>query len=98
MSSLIDRVYAHPDVRQALERLDFNGVPAKTLLAGLDAFLTKYATANEVNGTEPRSEDEDEELADITTAWLDDERQGVWYWPVLDDPWRLQYNARGHDM
>lgn len=69
MTSQIHRVFAGTVARQALQRLDFNGDSARTLLARLDDFLTEYVTENGVNGTEPRSEDEHEELADITTAW-----------------------------
>ena len=98
MSSLIHRVSVHPVARQALERLGFNGFPARTLLARLDDFLTDYVTGNEVNGTEPQSEDEHEELADIATAWLDDERQGVLHWPSLDNPSNLRYDARDHGL
>lgn len=72
------------------------------LLNSLDDFLKRYATANEVNGTEVLSIEHDgEALADIATEWLDGEGNGRLFWPCLDigdNSSRPRYDGRDHDL
>ncbi|KAJ3485787.1 hypothetical protein NLG97_g6744 [Lecanicillium saksenae] len=93
----IRRALADVSVRATLRRLDYlNDARAEELLIELDTFLEAYVTGDEENGTEPCSEYKDEKaLADIATAWLDDEGRGRLYWPCRDPseyPGQLRYD------
>lgn len=103
MTSHITQALADTVARAALQLLGFNDkVHAEVLLNQLDEFLKDYATGNEVNGAEPCSKKVDEEaLADIAKAWLDESGRGSFYWPCQDPgryPGHLRYDDHDHDL
>ncbi|KAM3547492.1 hypothetical protein ARSEF4850_009994 [Beauveria asiatica] len=101
MTLNIPRVLADVSVRATLQRLDYlDDSHAEELLTDLHTFLKAYVTGDEENRTEPCSEYEDEKsLADIATAWLDDEERGRFYWPCRgpsECPGQLRYDDQDH--
>ena len=101
MADYISQLLQDDIVVSDLQILGYDEHPRdELLLSTLDDFLKGYVTANEVNGTEPSSVEQDgEALADIVTEWLDGEGNGKLFWPCLgvgDSSCRLRYDGRDH--
>ncbi len=103
MADYISQLLEDNAVVSKLQVLGYDEHPRDVLLLdSLDDFLKRYATTNEVNGTEPSSIEQDgEALADIVTEWVDGEGNGKLFWPCLgvgDNSCRPRYDGRDHNL